>query len=249
MLPELTREELAAALDTTAMSVMRAAGIDGPPVDAFRLAESLGIVVALDDRQAGRARYVRVAARPHTSRPSQASILMRREPRHERRQWAVAHELGEHLAIEAFGRLGHDFGEISEGVREEIANLLANRLLLPSEWLARAGQACLWDLLALKSVFATASHELVARRMLDFDAPVIVTVWDNGRVTFRRANFGGRAPALFRQERDCWQTAHTSGQPSACNTSSLLVRGWPIHEAEWKREILRTEPTEDSEDS
>lgn len=247
MLPDLTREELAAALDTTAFGVINAAGISKPPVNAFRVAEALGIVVALDDRQAGRARYVRLAECPASrARGGQASILMRQEPRHERRQWAVAHELGEHLAAETYARLGRDLAELSDGGRETIANLLANRLLLPTAWLASAGSDCGWDLAALKAIFSTASHELLARRMLDFEPPVIVTVWDNARITFRRANRGNGAPPLLAAESDCWRAAHTSGRPQA-TASKLLVRGWPIHEPGWKREILRTEPAEDSE--
>ena len=62
MLPEITREELSAGMDAVAMEVLDEAGIDRPPVDALLIARRLGITVALDDRQRGRARYVRLGA-------------------------------------------------------------------------------------------------------------------------------------------------------------------------------------------
>ena len=63
MFPEYTHEELAAGLDAVAMDLLAEAGVDGPPVDAFDLARRLGITVAVDDCQRGRARYVRLDAR------------------------------------------------------------------------------------------------------------------------------------------------------------------------------------------
>ncbi len=106
MFPELTREELAAGLDRVAEEILAEAGVRSPPVDALAVAQMLGIAVALDDRQEGRARYVRLGDRL-SGRP-RATILLRPEPRHERRQWAVAHEIGEHVAHRVFARWGAD---------------------------------------------------------------------------------------------------------------------------------------------
>ena len=39
---------------------------------------------------------------------SRATILLRPEPRHERRHWAVAHEIGEHVAHRVFAGWGAD---------------------------------------------------------------------------------------------------------------------------------------------
>ena len=130
MLPEYTREELAAGLDAVAMDLLAAAGMDGPPVDAFALARRLGITVAVDDGQQGRARYVRLdARRPARSRPT---ILLRSDPRGERRHWAIAHEIGEYAAYRVFAHWGVDVREVVPRAREEVANRLAGRLLLPT---------------------------------------------------------------------------------------------------------------------
>ena len=114
----------------------------------FRIAEALGITVALDDCQSGRARYVRLSDQS-ASRPK-ATILLRSDPRLERRQWAVAHEIGEHAAYRVFNRLGVDPCESSPRAREQIANQLAGRLLIPSHWFGEDAAALNWDLLALK---------------------------------------------------------------------------------------------------
>lgn len=238
MLPEITAEELAAALDDVACDLLVAAGVDGPPVDAFRVAESLGIDVAWDDRQTGRARLV---ALQEGDRAARTSILLRRDPRDERRHWAVAHEIGEAAAHRVFARLSVDPRVAPPAAREDIANRLAGRLLLPTPWLRAAGNASGWDVAAIKRQSVHASHELVARRMLEMDVPVIVTVLDQNRVTWRRSNVSGRVPPLSPAERRCQSIVHDSGEPATLDDNARMVQGWAIHENDWKREILRME--------
>ena len=122
---------------------------------------------------------------------------MRPEPRLERRQWAVAHEIGEHVAYRVFLQWGVDPRETAPKAREAVANNLAGRLLLPTAWFAADGAACGWDLLALKARYRTASHELIARRMLECRPPVIISIFDHRRISFRRSNF----PAGCRRRR------------------------------------------------
>ena len=86
---------------------------------------------------------------------------------------AVAHEIGEHIAYRVFARWGADPVETAANAREQVANWLAGRLLLPTAWFAADGTACGWDLLALKARYNTASHELIARRMLECRPPVM----------------------------------------------------------------------------
>jgi hypothetical protein len=83
--------------------------------------------------------------------------------------------------------------------------------------------------------------------MLDFPAPVIMTIYDQGEVTFRRAS-AGRASAVAPLELYAWQAAHATGLAAERRECGLRVRAWPIHEDGWKREILRTEPTESDSD-
>jgi Zn-dependent peptidase ImmA (M78 family) len=242
MFPEFAREELAAGLDAVAMEVLAEAGVEAPPVDAFRVAQALGITVALDDRQQGRARYVRLRDR-RAGRP-RATILLRPDPRFERQQWAVAHEIGEHVAHRMFARLGVDPRETVPGAREVVASHLAGRLLLPTPWFTADGSNCGWDLLGLKARYATASHELIARRMLECRPPVIVSIFDHGRLHLRRSNLPGRVPAPSSAEIDCWRSVHEGNRPGQAFEGLRKIQGWPVHEEGWKREILRTDVEE-----
>jgi hypothetical protein len=238
MLPDLTTEELSAALDGVASEALDEAGLGEPPVDAFAVAASLGFAVAWDNLQTGRARLLRLA---DDDGLPQASIMLRSDPRHERRQFAIAHEIGESLAHRVFRQLGVAPVETDPGAREQVANHLAGRLLLPTAWFGPAAVDCGWDLLTLKRTFSTASHELIARRMLDFPPPVVITIVDDGRVTFRRANLPGRAPPMFEAERQCQQRCRATGQRREVQMPAITVRAWPIHEPACRREILRTE--------
>ena len=70
-----------------------------------------------------------------------STILLRSDPRAERRQWALAHEIGEHAAHRVFLRLGVDFREVTANEREALANSMAGRLLLPTRWFAKEAAA------------------------------------------------------------------------------------------------------------
>src|SRR5436853_2459019 len=149
-------EQMSGVLDRVADEVLAEADVLAPPVDALRVAAQMGMIVA---RDAGdlhvRARYVRLAA---------PAIFLADDPRPERRHWAVAHEIGEHAAHRVFRELGLDMRDCGEGMREVVANELAGRLLLPRRWFLADGVDVDWDLFELKARYATASHEMIARR-------------------------------------------------------------------------------------
>ena len=239
MLPELTAHEFSAALDAVAAGVLDMLDDVTPPIDALELARALRLAIAWDDRQTGRGRIVRL--RPPGSVEPQGSILLRPEPRRERVQWAVAHEIGEACACRVFDRLGVDAREAPAGARETVSNQLAGRLLLPRDSFGADGRDWDWDLFELKSRYATASHELIARRMLDFSPPITITVFDHGRRTLRRGNTSRRPPPLVSNELAAWRTAHEQSRPVIAEDPGCRVQAWPIHEVDWKREILRTQ--------
>jgi hypothetical protein len=236
MTPELTREELVASLDAVIDSMLYKAEIRRPPIDAFAVAGALRLTVASDNRQLGRARFVRLRAADVSQH---GAILVRPDPRPERTQWAVAHEIGESRVEEVFTRLSVDPHEVVDRTREQLANQLANRLLMPSRWFERDALRLDWDLLKLKARYATASHELIARRMLEFTPAVIITVFDDNRVTWRQGNTSGRVPPLAPAERACQQRVAATGEPHREATSMGTIQAWPIHEPGWQREILR----------
>ena len=235
MVEDLASIEMARVLDEVCLGVIRSAGIVRPPVNALSVAESLGLTVAWDERQRGRARLIG----SNSAGSRRGMILLRPDPRQERLQWAVAHEIGEHLAGQVFDRLGTPVNEVRPTERESVANLLSGRLLIPTVWFAKDAARCSWDLATLKQRYETASHELIARRMLDFADPILITVFDQGQVTFRRGNTLRKSPPLCTDEICAQQRAHDTGA-TAMQHGEVAVHAWPVHEAHWKREILRT---------
>lgn len=222
--------DLSCAVDALVAAQLGYAGIAHPPVDAFVLARRLGIDVVLDAGQQSRGRRALVAGR--------SAIFIRDDPRPERRQWAVAHEIGESLVHALEGASLR--GEAADPSREDLANVLASRLLLPGDWFFDDARRLGEDLLALKARYVTASHELIAWRLLGLPVPATVTVFDQGKPVRRRSNAAVRSPPLDRVELECWQDAHRFGRAVDRSSQRMRVRIWPIHEPGWKREILRT---------
>jgi Zn-dependent peptidase ImmA (M78 family) len=246
MFAEIPAEQLTKAIEWCARELLAEADIDRPPVDSLLLAERLGLVVAREGAACQRARFVRLSA---VAAADEGTILLADEPRPERRQWALAHEIGEFAAHRVFSFLGVALADIPPHGREQIANRLANALLLPGKWFRTDGASVEWDLLELKQIYSTASHELIARRMLEMPVPVIVTLFDQGRPVWRKSNVLRRPPPLTPAEAATWRQAHAGGVPT-CHESSLAgeplldtlldIRCWPVHESDWRREILRT---------
>ncbi len=78
MLPEIPLEQLCATLDEVAAEQLEISGIAEPPVDAFHLADAIGLTVGRDERLSNRARLVRLHV---GAGHSHASILLAPEPR------------------------------------------------------------------------------------------------------------------------------------------------------------------------
>ncbi|MCI0682995.1 MAG: ImmA/IrrE family metallo-endopeptidase [Gemmataceae bacterium] len=213
--------------------LLAAARIAAPPVDAIALAQGhLGMVVCLDKRQTQRGRVQRGAG--------SRQIYLRPEPTVERHQWTVAHEIGEHLKPALLNRLGVEPVEARAMMGESLANLFAHRLLVPTCWFADDAPDFDHDLLALKERYATASHEVLAWRLLDLPEPCIITIIDNDRIHRRRSNAWPTRRELSAAEQECRRRVALHGQPERVVADCWTVYGWPVHTAEWKREILRS---------
>jgi hypothetical protein len=236
MLAEIATVELCSAVDRVAAEALAAAKVIEPPIDAMRVAQRLGLALAWDDRQAGRARLVTLAAAGRQT----AAILMRHDRRAEREQWAVAHEIGEALAQRVFGELDVDPREAPRRSREMVANAIASAILLPQEFFAADAATLNWDVLALKERYRTASHELIARRMLDCSLPICISVYDQNRLTWRRSNISRWRLPPSELELDARRRAHESGE-AVFEFGPSKIQVWPIHEPVWRREILRVE--------
>lgn len=247
MLSEIPDDEFAAAIDGCAAEVLWEAGIVQPPVDSLIVAARLHLIVTHDLAMPHRGRFVRLASYEDRSETI-GTIVVGAAERPEREQWTVAHEIGESVAYRVFERLGVAFDETLATGREQVANRLASALLLPRRWFANDGGDLDWNLFELKERYSTASHELIARRMLEMRPAVMVTVCDQGRITWRRSNVTARAPGLIAEEKDAWRVTHETGMAADESvdgeTGLERVRCWAVHEPGWKREILRSEVAE-----
>jgi hypothetical protein len=242
---DICQKEWTEALDDTVSEILRRAGVRYPPIDAIEVARRLGYPVLLDKHLEGRARIATVRGGP--GRRPRPAIFIRPDPRPERIQWAVAHEIGEQCAADVCRRLAIDVNESPADQREQIANAVATRLLLPSQWFPHDALALDYDLAELKSRYTTASHELIARRMPDLSRPVLVTIFDHGQQQLRRWNRPRRPPSLTNLELKAWWRAHDSGD-AVRDLGPPRIDVLPVHEPGWKREILQLELPSDGEE-
>jgi Zn-dependent peptidase ImmA (M78 family) len=233
MVEELERDDVTGTIDRMVEELLDAARITAPPVDAIALAQQhLDMTVVLDQRQPQRGRAQRTQGKKQ--------IYLKPESREERHQWTVAHEIGEHMKGELLERLGIAPNEARAMIGESLANLFAVRLLTPSCWFKDDANEHEYDLMSLKSRYATSSHEVIAMRFLDLPAPCVVTIIDNERITRRRSNAWPVRKELTPVEKECWQWVHDHSKPKLTRQDEWTVHAWPVHELEWKREILRS---------
>jgi Zn-dependent peptidase ImmA (M78 family) len=229
----LPREEIAATVDRAVDELLDAAGVLGPPVDAIALAQRhLGMIVCIDRRQPQRGRAQRAAGRKQ--------IFLRPEPNEERHQWTVAHEIGEHVKADLLRRLGVEPQQTRAMSGESLANLFAYRLLVPTRWLTADAPALDYDVLELKQRYRTSSHEVVAWRLLDLPEPCVITIVDNEHVSRRRSNAWRVTRRLEPPEEECQRYVHYYSRPRVVRADGWTVQGWPVHQTDWKREILRS---------
>jgi Zn-dependent peptidase ImmA (M78 family) len=233
MSEDLAREEVHHAVDRIVEELLLAADVTVPPVDAIALAQRhLGMLVCLDRRQPQRGRAQRAGGRKQ--------IFLRPEPTEERHQWTVAHEIGEHFKPHLLQRLGVSPEQTRVMAGESLANLFAHHLLVPGCWLADDAPLHDYDVLELKQKYRTASHEVIAWRMLDLAAPCVITVVDNDHVHRRRSNAWRVRKELEEVEKQCQRYVNHYSRPRVVRADGWTVQGWPIHQADWKREILRS---------
>jgi Zn-dependent peptidase ImmA (M78 family) len=238
---DLSREEVVEAVDRAVGALLEKTGVTAPPVDAIVLAQRhLGMIVCLDRRQQQRGRAQRAAGRKQ--------IFLRPEPTEERHQWTVAHEIGEHLKAGLLEQLGLAPGNTRAMAGESLANLFAYRLLVPTCWFAGDAPAAGYDVLELKQRYRTSSHEVIAWRFLDLPEPCVITVIDNDHVHRRRSNCWRVTRELAAAEKKCQRYVNYYSRPHVVREGGWTVQGWPVHQSDWKREILRSivEPDEAS---
>ncbi len=225
-------QEIVSLVEGEARAILHRAGINGPPVDAYLVANRLGLAIQIDPSLKTRG-YSRMRWDLGTI------IIGSKNPnKSERKQFTIAHEIGE-MCLK---------GKVEEACLEKACNLMAVNLLLPGEWFKKDAEACNFDLLKLKRVYSTASHELVAFRMLEF-RPMIITIFDNGRCYRRKSSYPFPVRSAYPLERRCLEDVTAGGKGVFLKDDRISVTGWPVFREDWKRVILRTEFNSESHTS
>ena len=94
--------------------------------------------------------------------------------------------------------------------------------------------------LALHWLAHERGYEVIAWRFLDLPDPCIVTVLDNDHITRRRSNAWPVRRRLEPAEEQCQRYVNYYSRPKVVQENGWTVQGWPVHQADWKREILRS---------
>ena len=165
MFDELPREDVLTTVDRMVEEMLQAAKIVEPPVDAIALRKAIWGWSCSWTSGKGSGDGPREPG-------GRKQIYLRPEPREERHQWTVAHEIGEHIKTDLLTRLGLNPESTQAMTGESLANLFANRLLVPSKWFAEDARSLEFDLAALKKRYATSSYEVLALRFWTFPSLV-----------------------------------------------------------------------------
>ena len=211
-------------VEQEARALLERMGVHAPPVDAYLIANKLGLTVQIDPHLKTRG-YSR-------TRWDLGTIIVgsKNTNQSERKQFTIAHEIGE-VSLK---------GRVEEAHLEGASNLMAINLLLPGEWFKRDAEVSGFDLLRLKKTYSTASHELIAFRMLEF-RPMIVTIFDNGSLYKRKSSYPFTVRPSYPLESQCLRDVTLRGEKVSLKDEETNVVGWPIFREDWKRVILRTE--------
>ncbi|MCA9088371.1 MAG: ImmA/IrrE family metallo-endopeptidase [Planctomycetaceae bacterium] len=228
----VTYVEISQVLDELVENLQETTGLYGPAIDPFDLAERLRNSVLIDPTLPARGCRRELCG-------GVSSIVIAPDDRDERMCFATAHEIGEQHVANLCDRLGLSITECSERMREVLANRIASRLLVPNPWFRDIAVETDFDLFELKQTFPFASHQVISWRMLDVETPTIITIFDNGQRYSRKANFSGRHE-MQSLEQHAWKQCRQDAEFVDVSRGSLRVQVWPIHEPDWKREIIRT---------
>src|SRR2546421_557072 len=87
---------------------------------------------------------------------------------------------------------------------------------------------------------SSSSQGVIALRSLDLPEPCVVTVIDNERVSRRKSNAWRVTRRLEPAEQQCQRYVNHYSRPRVVREGRWTVQGWPVHQSDWKREILRT---------
>lgn len=235
---DFSQEDVFDACDRLIAGLLERAGVTEPPVDALRIAEDhLGIPVEwVEPEEDERGR-----PRPAARRPA-SGIVLNSSMTAEQRQFAAATGIARTLVPDLLRKLDVEPGTESKQAAAHLRGLLVARLLVPTRLLRSALRQCKYDVPALKAVFATASFETVAHRLLDLDGPCVIAIVDDGVVASRRGNAAPVTRKLSAAEQVCVDRVMEQDLPHQERAEGWTAQGWPVPNRPFRRVVLRAVP-------
>lgn len=219
-------------LDNLVQEFLAKASLHQPPIDAYALLNSKASqLFELDAPSILSKKSIQVFD-PKESESAEV-----------KKQWLAAQSLASSLQKEAKLRWEKSNDtQAAQGI--SFINLIAQRILVPTQWLKSLALQFDYDLLELKRIFKTPAYEIIALRMLDLDSPCIITIVDNGHIFKRKSNCYNPPKTLSPTESMVLNYVHENSRPKKVNDQGWQVSGWPVHQLDWRREILRSIPPE-----
>ncbi len=231
-----TQEDLKSAVEEVVSDVIEEAQLHAPPIDSMEVAEMLGLRTTIDKNMQARG--------ARRSIGGQTCIFLGGLDRNEQFQFSAAHELGEEMASGILQQAGEDPSGVDPKLVERVADVFAAHLLCPNPWFDSDARSLDYGILALKEIYSTASHQVIAWRLMMIpDTPSAITIFDNGKVHSRKANCNCDKN-LMPIEKESWRKCHESGELVDIEADGYRVQCWPVWEGDWKREIVRTSVSE-----
>jgi predicted transcriptional regulator len=239
---DFSQDDLFEAIDRSVRHLLAAEGVTAPPVDAVTLAQdAFGLTVVErepdDEPEPGR-------FGPRPPRRRSREVVLHPGQSEAARQAVCARACAKELVPGILTRLGVTPGTEARGAANQLAGLIAPRLLLPGPWFERDARRAGFDLLELKDRYPTVGYELLILRTLDIDEPAVVAVVDDGTATTRRSNRQPVGRALFPAEVRCCERVRAEREPQRVRHDGWTTQGWPIPDGPFDRIILRSVPDE-----
>lgn len=219
-------------LDNLIEELFSKASLYSPPIDAEALVKA-------------KAWQLLGCEAPFSNRKKNAPVFDGAESENAfvKHQWQAAQFLASAIQKEAKIRW-EKLNDLSTPTGFSFINFLAQRILVPTHWFNPLASKMGHDLLQLKNAFNSAAYEIIALRMLDLEAPCIITIVDNCHVSKRKSNCCNPSKTLHPVENMVLDYVHENSRPKKINDQGWQVTGWPVHQLDWRREILRSIPPE-----
>ena len=219
-------------------NILKTCGISSPPVDLGPILKHFNATVVISG-------HIEESALLREKKGWR--IKVNRKLRQERRSFRIAHEIG-HIY---WSTPDHHLGDPKLGVKlEKYCSKFASLLLCPHQWFVQDAQEADYDLFALKKVYTNVSHEVLAFR-LSYLTPMVVTIYDNGKLYRRFSSPGqGHPPQGENPEREVYEAVDLYGDfrelKGEINWNGIerkvQVRGYPVFSGNYRRVILLTKP-------